>query len=445
MPTPSNSVEVNISAEPRRFALSLLRQVLAGVNVPDAMRSVFRVEGSYLLVGDRQMELRHFKQIFIAAIGKAAVPMADHVLASLRLILPVRGVVVGVGSWQGATGVQYLKGSHPVPDAQSFDAARALLDLLSTSNSETLVVFLISGGASAMAEAPLSPVISSEELSAFYLRLLHSGLSIEKLNTVRKHFSAIKGGRLATACGYATRCTVLLSDVPPGKLDVVGSGPSLPDVSTVAQCRRIITETPSLLPLSPGVQAFFDMMPETPKVLPEGIEPSICCAALTSDSLIQAAAQIARDAGYRVVIDNTCDDWDYRDAANYLYQRAVAEAEVGTPVCILSAGEVTVAVTGEAGIGGRNQQWSLELARYLDGKEGFVALSAGSDGVDGNSPAAGAVVDGSTWSRVAELGLSGLEALEAFNAYPLFESLGDAIVCGPTGNNLRDLRVILVN
>jgi hydroxypyruvate reductase len=415
------------------------------VNVPDVMRARFAVEEGHLRVGDQKVDLRRFKRVMIAAIGKAAVPMAEHALATLQPILPVQGITVGVGEWEGTAGVRYFAGGHPLPDEHSYAAAQALLQMLGTADAETLVVFPISGGASAMVEAPLDPSVPPAELFAFYGRLLHSGLPIDKLNTLRKHLSAVKGGRLAVACGGATRCTLLISDVPPGRLDVVGSGPSLPDTSTVEECRRIFAETPSLSPLSPALAAFVSTMPETPKELPQGLEPSICFEALTSDSLIRAAEQIALEAGYRVVVDNGCDDWDYRDAAKYLFDRANKEADTGTPVCILSAGEVTVSIEGAAGDGGRNQQWAIEMARHLAGREGFIALSAGSDGIDGNSPAAGAIVDGSTWTRIAQSGADGDAVLAAFDTYPIFRDLGDAILCGPTGNNLRDLRVILVN
>ena len=442
----SNTVEsAAVSADSLRFVRSLFTKVLASVNVPDAMRACFRVEAGDLCIGDRRLELRLYKQVLVAAIGKAAVPMAEHALQMLRPMLPIRGVAVGIGPWKGPKNVQYVEGGHPMPDARSLEAARALLQLLHTADAKTLVVFLISGGASAMVEAPLDASVKPEELFAFYGRLLHSGLPIDKLNALRKHLSAVKGGRLALASGAATRCTVLVSDVPPGRLDVVGSGPSLPDTSTVAECRRIIAATPSLQPLSPALHAFFEAMPETPKVLPEGAEPSICFAALTSDSLIRAAKKLAEEAGYRVVTDNSCDDWDYRDAAKHLFARAVTEADAGVPVCILSAGEVTVSIEGRAGRGGRNQQWALEMAHHFDGKEGFVAMSAGSDGIDGNSPAAGAIVDASTWARIAQAGANAEDALASFDAYPVFARLGNVILCGPTGNNIRDLRVILVN
>lgn len=446
MTTLSNMFETDIPPmDSRRFARSVFAQVLARVNVSDVMRTSFAVEGSHLRVGGQQMDLRRFKRVLIAAIGKAAIPMVDHALTTLRSALPVRGIAVGVGTWKGSSDVQYFDGGHPVPDVHSFAAAHALLQLLSTADAETLVVFLMSGGASAMVEAPLDPAVHPDELFDFYRKLLHSGLPIGKLNALRKHLSAVKGGRLAAACSAASRCTVLLSDVPPGRLDVVGSGPSLPDTSTVEECHRIIAQTPSLLPLSPALQTFFDTMPETPKTLPEGVEPSICFEVLNSDSLIHAAEQIALDSGYRVVVDNTCDDWDYRDAARYLLERAENEAKRGLPVCILSAGEVTVSIDGHVGLGGRNQQWAIEVARHLDGREGIVAMSAGSDGIDGNSPAAGAVVDGSTWSRITQMGSSGEEALAMFDTYPVLAALGDAIVCGPTGNNIRDLRMILVD
>jgi glycerate 2-kinase len=443
--TSSNTVETAVPSEdPLRFAHSLFAKVLASVNVPDAMRACFRVEGGELCVGERRLKLQDFKQVLVAAIGKAAVPMVEHALETLRPMLPVRGVTVGIGPWEASEDVQYVEGGHPVPDVRSLRAAEALLHLLRSADSETLVLFLISGGASAMVEAPLDPSVRPEELFAFYGKLLHSGLPIDKLNALRKHLSAVKGGRLAMASGAATRCTVLISDVPPGRLDVVGSGPSLPDTSTVAECRQIIAETPSLQVMTPALQRFFDSMPETPKALPEGMNLSICFAALTSDSLTHAANQFATEAGYRVVIDNTCDDWDYRDAAKYLFELAMNEADAGIPVCVLSAGEVTVSIEAQAGHGGRNQQWALEMARHIDGKKGVVAMSVGSDGIDGNSPAAGAVVDASTWFRIAQAGVTAEEALAAFDAYTVFAKLGDAIVCGPTGNNIRDLRVILV-
>lgn len=413
------------------------------VDVKRRLHECVVVEGNTLHLGPDRIDLREFSRIQLLAIGKAAVPMAEHALDILRPVIEVQGVVTGVGSWDPPPGIQFFQGGHPVPDEFSFAAGRALLQAARSADEQTLVLFLISGGASAMAEAPLDESLTPAEVAAFYRRVVHSGLAIQQANALRKHISAIKGGRLALACGHATRATVLLSDVPPGMLDVVGSGPSLPDRSTVEDCRKLLAEPAFSSTLSPALKAFIARMPETPKELPEGRLPSTCFSALSSDSLIEAAGQLARAAGYRVIVDNTCDDWEYSAAASYLINRAKQELPLDGPVCLLSAGEVTVSIAGTAGIGGRNQQWALETARLIAGMPGFAALSAGSDGVDGNSPAAGAVVDSRTWSRAAQMGLDADSALRHFATYPLFLRLDDAVTIGPSGNNLRDLRMIL--
>lgn len=442
----SNSTHAPEQAEAhRRFAGQLFRQVMQSVNVPRSMRECFAVEAGELRVGAARYDLHVFTRVLVAAVGKAAVPMAEHALQRLHGTVATTGVVVGVGLWEPPPGVVYLQGGHPVPDEVSLQAAQALLQLMRSADKDTLVVYLISGGASAMAEAPYDPGVPAEELFAFYQQLLHSGLPIGKTNTLRKHFSSIKGGRLAEAAGEATRCTLLISDVPPGKLDVVGSGPSLADTSTVQDCFRYLAEAPSLLPLPPALQRFARAMPETPKKLAEGRFPSVCFSALSNESLLESAERIASDAGYRVITDTGCDDWDYRDAAAYLFERAQKESGRGLPLCLLSGGEVTVSIAGAAGQGGRNQQWALEMGRLLAGRTGVVALSAGSDGVDGNSPAAGAVVDGTTWSRARAAGLSPEGALKGFDTYPLFARLGDGLTTGPSGNNLRDLRALFVH
>ena len=429
----------------KEFARSLFAAVMEELNVSRRLQECFVVEGRLLEVGTDRFELDSFSRVLLAAVGKAAVPMAAHAIEVLRPVISVSGVVVGIGEWTPPEGITYFIGGHPLPNVQSFAAGFALLEEMRHADSDTFVLFLISGGASAMAEAPLDPTVPSSEIIEFYRLLLHSGLPIEKTNALRKHLSAIKGGRLALAAAGATFCTVLISDVPPGKLNVVGSGLSLPDHSTVEDCQELLSETPALALISPRVRAFFDGMPETPKFLPDGRYPSICYSALSSDSMLAAARLLADEAGYRVIIDNSCDDWDYRDAAAHLLSRLQEESSLTDHVCILSAGEVTVSIKGRAGRGGRNQQWALEVAHLLAGTSGIVALSAGSDGIDGNSPAAGAVVDSTTWSRAIAQGIDPQRALDDFNTYPLFAALGDALIQGPSGNNVRDIRMLLMH
>jgi hydroxypyruvate reductase len=303
---------------------------------------------------------------------------------------------------------------------------------------KTLVLFLVSGGASAMMELPLDPAISLEDTRSFYRELVHSGASIAEINCIRKHFSAVKGGRLALAAQGIANFSLLISDVPPGHLDALASGPTLPDTSTAEQCREILAryDLQSRFPLP--VQQFFARpdLPETPK--PETFIAK-AITLLTSDDLAEAARIRAEELGFHVVIDNTCDDWDYRAAAEYLVDRLRSLRSIYPRVCLISSGEVTVKLPGTAnGLGGRNQHFSLYAATLLDPSDpSTVILSAGSDGIDGNSPAAGGIVDEQTQQIEAK------KSLREFDSYTFLERMGATVSTGPTGNNLRDLRILL--
>jgi glycerate 2-kinase len=384
-----------------------------------------------------------YDRIYAVALGKAALP----ILQALRARLPKAldgGVCCGpVLPSDREPGVEYYLGGHPLPNQDSFDSAGAALRLLRQMGERDFVFFLISGGGSAMFELPLDPRISLEETRALYQALVGSGATIAEINTVRKHFSAVKGGRLAAAAGHAARFSLLLSDVAPRFLDALSSGPTLPDSSTVGQCREIIDRYHLRERFTPGVRAFFDApdLPETP-TLPEAPVETL----LSSDDLVDAARTIASRLGYEVVIDNSCDDWDYADAARYLLDRFQQLRREHPKLCLLSGGEVTVRLGREHGAGGRNQQFALACALALAGPASpLVVLSAGSDGIDGTSEAAGAIADATTVGRAQALGINAASALARFDAYPLFTALGDTLVTGPTHNNLRDLRILLSN
>jgi hydroxypyruvate reductase len=369
-----------------------------------------------------------------------------RVLAAYTGPLAVNGVVAGV-EWQHEhPGFQYLRGGHPTPDTESRRGAATMLAALQTADEQTLVLFLISGGASAMLELPLDPGISVEDIAAFHKALVRSGLPIRSINVLRKHLSAVKGGRLAMAAPHSAQCTLLISDVPEGELDFVGSGPSLPDPSTVNDCRTILNATDLHATLPPSISTFFRSrhLPETPKPS-DFAHPAPVVALLSSATLAEGAAHFAAQHGYHPIFDNSCDDQDYRPAADYLVRQFERLHRQDPRTCLISVGEVTVKITGEAGRGGRNQQFALECARINAGEEQprIAVLSAGSDGIDGESPAAGAIADDTTWQRAQQLGIDPAAALSTFNSFPLFEALGDTIVTGPTGNNIRDLRVLI--
>ena len=454
------------AVENRDAAEAIFRHALANCSIEQTLERRFREIVS-------SEDLRNIQQIRIVAAGKAAAPMLAATLAQLErspaapprkiagvLIAPQRPAVL-------PSGFQFFAGGHPLPNQASFAGARAALDLLSDTDPapHTLCLFLISGGASAMMELPLDPAITLADTIGLYRELVHSGASITEINCVRKHFSAVKGGRLALAARGLPAVSVLVSDVPPGRLDALASGPTLPDTSTVAECREILDRY-HLLPRFPAsIRRFFkrDDLPETPK---PGDFSARSITLLTSGDLADAARRHAETLGFHAVVDNTCDDWDYRDAARYLLDRLRELRRSHPRACLLSAGEITVSLPGSAanennidskdgintaeqrkpiGLGGRNQQFALYAASLLTSSDASTAiLSAGSDGIDGNSAAAGAVIDDQTLAAPT-LRAEAAHALDCFDTTPLLDRLGAALVTGPTGNNLRDLRILLAD
>jgi hydroxypyruvate reductase len=420
---------------------------------------IIDAHGTRLVIDDGHsvVSLDDLKRVHIVAAGKAAAPMLEALLSRLPrppschfagiLIAPERPMNLPAA-------IQFFPGGHPVPNVASFAGASAALSTLSdvtqSSPQDTLCIFLISGGASAMMERPLDPSISLDDTVAFHRALVHSGASIVEINCVRKHFSAVKGGRLALAAGSARQLTLLASDVPPPYLDALASGPTIADPSTVTDCREIIARYSLINQVPASVRRFFESpkLPETPK---PGELLSPICKLLDSGDLAEAARSHAASLGFHAVIDNTCDDWPYDAAADYLLERHRQLRRRQPRACLISTGEVTVRVPASLAqelsphIGGRNQHFVLYLATQLrPDNHALAVLSAGSDGIDGNSDAAGAVVDEHTLHDIHLLE-NAHRALEAFNSSSFLSSQGATIVTGPTGHNLRDLRILLAD
>jgi hydroxypyruvate reductase len=412
-----------------------------------------------LRVADLTYELAAFRRVLVVAMGKAAVPGAEAMLGEivpgLAAGCELRALVVGPGT-MGAMpcAVEWWPGSHPIPDASARAAAERVMAALGEAGPQDLVLFLISGGASAMVELAMDASVTVEETAAFYRGLVHSGLKIAEMNALRKHFSAVKGGRMAARAVEATKCTLLVSDVPEGMPDVIGSGPTLADASTREECWALLRRPELAGRLPERVRVFLESgdLAETPKAGDACFRRAEFRVALSTATMLEEAKRRCEERGFTAVIDNTCDDWEYREAAAYLLERLRRLSERHERVCLLSGGEVLVHVGAEAGRGGRNQQFALYCAMELAmqsamrGKEfgaEVAILSAGTDGIDGDSPAAGAVVDRTTVERARVLGMSAAEALERFDSYPLLERVGDAIVTGPSGNNVRDLRILM--
>jgi glycerate 2-kinase len=435
----------------RKTAKSIFLDTLDHLKIEEVMRTRVHSQGETLSLGKSTYDLRDFDRVVVISIGKAAATMWDALRPELEPSLQrgqaIEAVVVGATTPQKEDSrVQFFQGSHPLPDQTSLNAAEAVLRLLASCDDRCLVLFLISGGASAMIEKSLDNGVTVEETAQFYRSLVHSGLPITQMNALRKHFSQVKGGRLAVAAQRATQCTLLISDVPESVLHVVGSGPSLPDPSTTDDCRRLIDANLDALNFSGDLLAFFrnPALEETPKADHPAFGRASWLSLLSSDDLCQIAGERAAKLGFQVVVDNRCDDWDYRDAAVYLLDRMQELCRRYPKVCLLSAGEVSVRLPPAHGAGGRNQQFVLECSRLINERNLKAAvLSGGSDGIDGNSPAAGAVCDETTWARAASIGLDVSAAVDQFDSFPIFRALDDAIITGPTGNNVRDLRLLL--
>jgi hydroxypyruvate reductase len=432
-------------------AKKIYLDTLVSLRVDTVIRSFVHVSDNKLFVGDLVYDLKEFLRIVVIAIGKASGSMWEGVLPALEQRqaegMVIQSIIIGPAAPSAHLGdFKYFPGSHPFPDHTARVAADRILALLHGADEHTLVLYLISGGASAMVEKPIDPAITGEDVREFYQALVNSGLPIGKMNALRKHFSQVKGGRLAQAAQSATQCTVLISDVPDDMLHIVASGPSLPDPSTVAECHGVLSTVGDRMKLPERVAEFFrNSLAETPKEDDPAFRNSKWVCILSSQDLVTHAGKVAERLGLHVAVDNACDDWDYRKAAVYLVDRLQQLQARHGAVCLLSSGEISVTLEAEHGTGGRNLQFTLECARlFAERNIEASALSAGSDGIDGNSPAAGAVCDRTTWERALAKGIDPEAALRDFDSYPLFQALEDAIITGPTGNNLRDLRVLLI-
>jgi hydroxypyruvate reductase len=435
-------------------ATAIFTHALKGCNVPAAFDRHIRFEGKTLihLPSDgsepASIPLEDYKRVVIIAFGKAALTMSDALLERLPHKPHLRGVcsapeVPARHSWR----LRYYAGGHPLPNAESFKAAQEALRLLRRAGKDTFFFFLISGGGSAMLELPLDPAISLEDTIAFHETLVASGATITEINIVRKYFSAVKGGRLALAAPESGKLSLILADVPLRDLSTVASSPTLANRSTPRECQEILDRYHLLEKFPKAVREFFKQLnlDSAPQPSTEPVPHNRFDTLLSNLDLVNAARDHTQSLGYHTVIDNTCDDWDYRDASSYLLERFCTLRRDHPRLCLLSSGEVTVALQPPIGCGGRNQQFALaaafELAQSPD--DPVVVFSAGSDGVDGNSPVAGAIADPTTIARARAYNFDPEASLARFNACPLFTSLGDTIVTGPTGNNLRDLRILL--
>ena len=402
----------------RQDADAIIRAAIAAVLPDEAVR--------------RALKGRHFPgRVLLVAAGKAAWQMAR---AAVEALGPVdAGVVVTkYGHVQGQLpGVACYEAGHPVPDENSFRATQAALDLVAGAKETDTVLFLLSGGGSALFEKPLIP---GGELQDITQQLLACGAGIVEMNTIRKRLSAVKGGRFALACAPARVYSIVLSDILGDPLDMIASGPAVPDRSTCAQAQAI-AETYGLR-LSRAARACLQQ--ETPKAL-DNVETHITGSVR---ELCAAAAAACGQLGYQPVLLTDHLDCEAREAGRFLADIARTHAGRGQATAYLAGGETVVRLTGH-GLGGRNQELALAAAPGLAGLPAAV-FSVGSDGTDGPTDAAGGYVDGDTAAALAARGLDAGAVLADNDAYHALQAVDGLIVTGPTGTNVNDVAVVLV-
>lgn len=432
----------------KQIAQRIFRQTLAAIDIPATLERKLDLGSFRVHVGSAEIDLREFKELVVIAFGKAGFAMADGLTEILAPDYSTEGIlVVPAAPPRALPQWTTFIGGHPVPTTQSFAAGRAILDRLARCHERTLIFFLLSGGGSALVEQPLDPSITLEDFQKLNHVLVTCGAPIQEINVVRKHLSATKGGRLAAAAPRAMKLTLGVSDVPPGYESALASGPTLPDPTTVQDAERIAQQYDLLAKLPSSIRKMFERreLRETPKENDPAFSRAYFSLLLGEHDLTHCAHRACEADGYICLCDIEADSWPIEKAADHLL--ALLESQIkanpGRPVAVIADGEVSSPVTGD-GIGGRNSAFVLACVPKIFGKK-IAVLSAGTDGIDGNSPAAGAVADGETLSRARAAVLDVADFMRRSDAYNFFHRLGDSIITGPTGNNLRDLRVLLAH
>jgi glycerate 2-kinase len=439
--------------ELKSLAREIFLAALAGIDIPGAMERKLARAGNVIHAGDAAIDLARFRALRVVAFGKAAYAMASGLLRVLRpdfapagiLVLPAAPAGRQASPQEPLPGFATFLAGHPVPTGDSFAAARAILDLLAGCDDETLVFFLVSGGGSALVELPLEANVPLDAVRELHRLLVTCGAPIAEINAVRKHLSAIKGGRLAAAAPKSLKITLGVSDVPEGRESALASGPTLPDPTTIEDACRVVERYGLLTRLPASIRAQFDgrRLVETPKPGDPAFARSYFELLLGRRELFHSAHIAAECRGFLALCDNATDDWPLEKAAENLLGLLAGHrrANPGRAVAVLADGEVGSPVTGD-GLGGRNTAFALYCVEKIAGQP-VAVLSAGTDGMDGSSPAAGAVADGRTLERARAAGLDPKDYFRRSDSYRFFQALGDAVETGPTGNNLRDLRIFL--
>ncbi|MDR5695834.1 MAG: glycerate kinase [Armatimonadota bacterium] len=434
----------------RRDAWRILASALEAVDPERAIYRYLRREGDSLVIGEKTYNLRKIRRICIVGAGKATARMAKAMETILGDRIEEGVVVVKRGYTEVLERIQLVEAGHPLPDESGVKGAEAVLGILQKTGEEDLVICLISGGGSALLPAPAEGLTLEDKVRVTDL-LLRAGATIQELNTVRKHLSRLKGGQLARAAAPAQVVSLILSDVIGNPLDVIASGPTVPDPTTYEDALRIVERYGLEDKVPPGVLQHLKKgqageIPETPKPKDPLFQRVQNLIVGSNELATLAASEEASRLGYRTLILSTFVEGEAREVGKVLgsigKEILLAGRPLERPACILAGGETTVTVRGQ-GRGGRNQEVALGAALIIAGLPSLLVASFATDGTDGPTDAAGAFVEGTTIERALALGLDPHRHLANNDAYPFFAALSDLILTGPTNTNVNDLMLVL--
>ncbi|MGH7492025.1 MAG: glycerate kinase type-2 family protein [bacterium] len=437
----------------RHHAKEVFWAGVAAVDPEAAVARALQREGDFLRLSGEIYDLRDFRSILVLGAGKAAVPMARAIEMRLGDLLSGGAVVTNANRGVALQRIKVLEAGHPVPDERGELAAQQIFQLAESAREDDLIICLISGGGSALLPLPAESLSLKEEQQVTNLLLSH-GVAIHEINTVRKHLSRIKGGQLARAAYPAALVTLILSDVIGDPVDIIASGPTVPDPSTFADAERILVLYGIWQKLPLAVQKHIKngcmgRNSDTPKPRDPIFERSNYSIIGCNADALAACERHARSLGYHTMVLANRVQGEARDLgrmfAAIMHNVVSSEQPLHTPACILAGGESTVTVSNRGGKGGRNQEMALSVAMDIDGLPNCVFLSAGTDGIDGPTDAAGAFADGNSIARARALGIRFFSSyLRDNDSYTFFQKLGDLLITGPTGTNVMDLQIMLV-
>lgn len=437
--------------ERRESVLSVLSAALEAVDPERAVRRVMRLEGSTLWVDSTAYDMDRYRRILVVGGGKAGASMARAVEDILGARVSGGAINVKYGYTAALERITIYEAGHPVPDQAGVRGTQAMVELLQDATQDDLVLCLISGGGSALMTLPVAGV-SLQDVQDMTNTLLRSGAPIQAINTLRKHLSQIKGGQLARLAQPATVVSLILSDVVGSPLDVIASGPTVPDSTTFADVRDVLDRYGSNATIPVSIQTHLARglkgdIPDTPKAGDLALASVQNVVVADNARAAEAALDRAKELGFNTLLLSTFVEGEAREVAHVVAALAKEIATSGRPVsvpaCLIMGGETTVTIRGE-GKGGRNQELALAAALRIEGMQHVIIASLATDGTDGPTDAAGGLVDGSTVARGRAVGLSAQRALDANDAYPFLERVGDLMMTGPTNTNVNDLIAVFV-